>query len=147
MPDIFDVVAQCGGDLGDRLAHGFDVLGPGVIVGMDTPAAIVHLPLAIAAVPSGRDALGLAEDGGYWVIGLASVDRRVFDDVEMSTADTGRDQLTRLRELGRDVTMVPSARDLDEFADLVAVACAPSRDGARLPGVARRVVMSATAPC
>jgi hypothetical protein len=142
VPEVFDVVAQCAGGLGDRLAHGFDVLGPGVVVGMDTPAAIVHLPLAISAVMRSTDALGLADDGGYWVIGLATVDRRIFDGIEMSTAHTGRDQLRRLRALGRQVTMLPTARDLDDDADLIAAAARTAPSEARLAQVTRRIARS-----
>ena len=39
IPADYDVVAQRGDGLAERLANGFDDLGPGVIVGMDTPAA------------------------------------------------------------------------------------------------------------
>jgi hypothetical protein len=145
VPGVFEIVAQCTGTLADRLAHGFDVLGPGVVVGMDTPAAMVDLPLAVAAIRRGIDAIGLADDGGYWVIGLATVDPQIFDDIEMSTSDTGRSQLDRLRALGHDVTMLPNARDVDDFADLVAVAVAQGAPHARLPAVARRVVHSASA--
>ena len=139
--DEYDVVAQCSGDLSARLAHGFAVLGRGVIVGMDTPAAIRHLPGAVEAVARGDDALGLAIDGGYWVIGLASVDAQVFAGIEMSTENTGAQQWRRLRSLGRSVTMLPSARDLDTFDDLVAVAC--SSGGGRLGIESRRVVGAA----
>lgn len=131
IPHPFVGVPQRGGDLGDRLANGFADLGPGVIVGMDTPAACRWLPAVVASVRAGRDCVGLAADGGYWVIGLGAIDRRVFDNVPMSASNTGLAQLTALHRLGRGVHLAPMARDLDVIEDLVAVADpqAPGRLG------------------
>jgi hypothetical protein len=40
----------------------------------------------------------------------------------MSTASTGREQLARLRSLGRHVGSLPALRDVDTFDDALAVA-------------------------
>jgi rSAM/selenodomain-associated transferase 1 len=121
-PRDFDVVAQCNGDLGDRLAHGFETLGPGVIVGMETPHACTDLESMFAALDRGDDALGPALDGGYWSIGLARVDRRAFEGVAWSTSTTFADQQRRLVELERTVAVVHAARDIDTFDDVRALA-------------------------
>jgi glycosyltransferase A (GT-A) superfamily protein (DUF2064 family) len=113
------VVPQRGDGLGDRLANGFDDLGPGVIVGMETPHVVASLGGALEAIRSGRDAIGLATDGGYWAIALGAIDRRVFEGVPMSTSSTGLAQLSRLHSLGRTVARLPAARDLDTFDDLL----------------------------
>lgn len=124
----FEIVAQRGDGLGQRLCNGFADLGPGVIIGMETPHVAGALVHALHALRSGVDAIGLATDGGYWMIGLtaASVELRdlVFDGVPMSASHTGTAQLRRLHSLGRAVRMVSMARDLDTFDDLVAVAAA-----------------------
>jgi uncharacterized protein len=120
------VVPQRGDGLADRLANGFDDLGRGVIVGMETPHVVASLGAALDAVRVGRDAIGLATDGGYWAIALGDVDRRVFDGVPMSTSSTGVAQLSRLHSLGRGVARLPSARDLDTFDDLVDAATRPT---------------------
>lgn len=138
VPKGYEIVEQSEGGLGERLANGFDVLGPGVILGMDTPHAVPAVIDAVQAVARGIDALGLAIDGGYWVIGLAGVDPAVFGGIEMSTPRTGIDQLQRLHELGRPVTMLPVARDIDTFADVVAVA--HSDLGGRVVEVSRRLL-------
>lgn len=118
IPDRYEVVAQHGCGLGERLANGFDELGPGVVVGMDTPAGGRWLGDAVDAVAAGRDAIGLATDGGYWVIGLATPDRQVFEGIPMSESHTGAAQLRRLHSLGRPVRMLPMTRDLDDITDL-----------------------------
>ncbi|MGH9270691.1 MAG: TIGR04282 family arsenosugar biosynthesis glycosyltransferase [Ilumatobacteraceae bacterium] len=138
VPPGYDVVVQRGPGLGARLANGFADLGPGVIVGMDTPAAGRWLPEALTAVDAGADVLGLASDGGYWVIGLARVDRQVFDGIPMSRSDTGLAQLRRLHALGRPVRLLPMARDLDDEADLRAHARVGG--SGRLALVARSIV-------
>jgi uncharacterized protein len=133
----YDVVAQRGDGLGERLANGFDDLGAGVVVGMDSPAAGRWLDLAVRSVRDGVDVLGRAIDGGYWVIGLASVDRAVFAGVPMSEGSTGVAQLRRLHGLGRAVRLLPLVRDLDDEADLRVAA---ADDVGRLGAAARRVI-------
>lgn len=142
MPNDYAVVAQRGNDLGERLRNGFADLGPGVITGMETPHVAHLLGAALTLVSHGTDVLGLADDGGYWAIGLsaATIDRLddVFAAVPMSTPTTGAIQLRRLRSIGTHVELLASARDLDTIDDLYAVAEA-NRPG-RLARVAREVI-------
>jgi rSAM/selenodomain-associated transferase 1 len=125
VPRNFAVVPQRGHGLDRRLAAAFeDVGGPALLVGMDTPqltpALLQH---AMTTLSRGCDAvLGPALDGGYWAIGLRRPDPRVFDGVPMSTASTAHLQLTRLHDLGLDVHPLPPRRDVDTYADAIAVA-------------------------
>lgn len=121
IPDGFEVARQHGDGLGERLADGFDQLGPGLIIGMDTPSSGRHFAAAFDALRLGHDAIGMTVDGGYWGIGLAAVDSTVFDGVPMSTEQTGSDQLARLQELGRTVTVLPTVHDLDHFEDIAPI--------------------------
>lgn len=126
MPSRYAPVPQRGDGLGERLRNGFADLGPGAIIGMDTPHVAYLLDRALDWLAAGTDVLGLAEDGGYWMIGLCAGALEalddVFRDVPMSTAYTGEAQLQRLRELDRTVELLPAARDLDTYDDLRAVA-------------------------
>jgi glycosyltransferase A (GT-A) superfamily protein (DUF2064 family) len=142
MPTDYEVIAQRGDGLGARLQNGFVDAGPGVIIGMETPHAAPWLEQGLAAVRAGRNVLGPATDGGYWMIGLcaatvASV-AEVFRGVPMSSAHTGAAQLRALHRLGREVTMLPTARDIDDFDDLLAVAAA--RRGGRLGSVVDEIL-------
>ena len=121
VPAGFEVQRQCGGGLGERLADGFDVLGPGVIIGMDTPSSARHFDAAFDALRDGNDAIGMTHDGGYWGIGLSAVDAGLFAGVPMSTDHTGIDQLARLRELGRIVEVLGTVHDLDSFDDIAPI--------------------------
>ena len=140
-PAAFDVVPQRGDGLEQRLRHGFCDLGPGIIVGMDTPQAVAGLAAALGRLERGVDVLGLAIDGGYWAIGLARAEEdflgAVFGDVPMSTSRTGVYQLRRLHQLGRSVHMLTSTRDLDTVGDLLAAAA--GQRGGRLGDAARAV--------
>jgi glycosyltransferase A (GT-A) superfamily protein (DUF2064 family) len=131
-------VPQRGDGLAARLANGFADLGPGVIVGMETPHVVGTAGAALTAIDRGRDTIGLAIDGGYWAIGLHRGDRNVFDGIPMSATNTGLAQLRRLHALGRAVERLPAARDLDTFDDLIDAA--RRRSGTpRLRAIARAV--------
>jgi uncharacterized protein len=126
IPDIFEVIPQCGNGLAERLAAAFsDVADAGIVVAMDTPqVTIQHLSAGLRALADGTDAvLGLADDGGYWVIGLRrGVDvTAVFEHVPMSTSQTGAAQRRQLDLLGLRTTMLPSHRDIDTIEDLYVV--------------------------
>jgi uncharacterized protein len=137
-PASYRVVPQRGAGLAERLANGFADLGPGVVVGMDTPAGCRWLSRAVAAVAAGDDVLGLAADGGYWVIGLARPDPAVFADIPMSRSHTGMAQLRRLHAMGRPVRMLPVVRDLDDVEDLRAI-CS-SEEPTRVRALARELM-------
>ena len=144
MPTNFEIVHQRGDGLAERLCNGFADLGAGVIVGMETPSVAGALADGIDAVRRGLDVIGLATDGGYWMIGLSEAGVQLgtaaFDGVPMSQSNTGLSQLGRLHSLGRAVRTLPVARDLDTFDDLVAVAA--SGGVGQLVTVAREVIES-----
>lgn len=139
VPSDMRVVSQCDGGLDARLAHGFAELGPGVIVGMETPGAVPSLRAALDHLRHGNDVLAPALDGGYWAIGLAAgVDpHRALLGVPMSVDYTFAAQLRRLFALRRRVRLLQTARDLDDLDDLVA--CAATSSG-RLGAVAAEVL-------
>lgn len=137
------VVPQRGVGLAARLANGFGDLGPGLVVGMETPLALASVSAGLAALERGADTLGLAVDGGYWAIGLRRVEDAVFAGIPMSTSATGLAQLRRLHALGRSVHLLPCASDLDTVDDLRIAADARahgSRAGHRLADTARRIL-------
>lgn len=152
IPPGFTVVPQATGGLDRRIAAAFDhvlgpdgVGGPALLVGMDTPQLGPLLP----AVDFGGDdaVLGLADDGGYWAVGLRRPDPALFHDVPMSEAVTGQAQLRRLREAGLRVRLLPPLRDVDTVSDAAAVAqAAPGTRFARAwAAVSHRVTTDAAA--
>jgi uncharacterized protein len=136
LPTGFEVIPQRGDGLAERLAHAWeDAGGAGIQIGMDTPqVGPDELDRLLDAVAPGRAVLGTAIDGGWWVIGLDGVDpHQVFAGVPMSTAVTGARQRQRLHALGLTVHRAAERRDIDRFADLLAVArTAPTTRTARV---------------
>ncbi len=126
LPAGWSLVPQVDGDLGRRLDRAVArVEGPVLVVGMDTPQVTPALldQACEQLVAPGTDAvLGPADDGGYWAIGFRDRRAGVFDDVAMSTVDTGRRQRKRLDELGMRVAELPALRDVDTFDDARVVA-------------------------
>ena len=124
IPDGFDVIAQRGDGLAERLAAAFaDAGGPAFLVGMDTPQVTpALLDAGLDAVRDGDAAFGAALDGGYWGIGLREPDARVFEDVPMSEDNTGAVQRARLAILGLQTATLPPLRDIDTIDDARAVA-------------------------
>lgn len=140
VPAGFEVVAQRGDGLDQRLAAAFtDVGDPALLVGMDTPQVTTDLLLeGLDALHDTPAVLGPAPDGGYWAVGLRTPDPRVFLGVPMSADDTCARQRERLRDLDLPCTDLPPLRDVDHFADaLVAAAATPgSRFAAAVAAVA-----------
>ncbi len=114
------------GDLGARMGRIFRDLPPGpvVIVGADIPGVG---PEDIVAAFHGLGAcdavLGPAEDGGYWLIGLARGRRgapaRLFAGVRWSTRHALADTEATLD--ATRVARLRTLRDVDEAADLDAL--------------------------
>jgi rSAM/selenodomain-associated transferase 1 len=132
----FRVVPQRGGGFDRRLAHAFcESRGPALLVGMDTPQitpALLDDAMGRLEEPGTDAVLGLAEDGGWWIIGLRRADPRVFLGVPMSSPSTGRAQRERLGRLGLRCADLPKLRDVDQFEDALAVAeLAPATNFAR----------------
>lgn len=143
LPPGFDVVPQAGGGLDERIAAVLAAIdGPMVLVGMDTPQLTSAL---LACDFADKPAwIGLAEDGGFWALGLARPDPGLVRGVPMSTSYTGAAQRRRLAEAGLEIGELPELRDVDEWDDALAVArCAP---GTRFAQQVRRLRDKAAVP-
>ena len=110
---------------------------------MDTPQVTPAL-LAAAAGPlvsGAADAtFGMAEDGGFWLLGLREIDPALVLGVPMSRPDTGALQLARLHAAGLRVLPLPELADVDTAAEAerIAAAIPGSRFAARAAGLGRR---------
>lgn len=119
-----EVIPQRCGGLDGRLAGAFEDLGgPTLIVGMDTPQLTPELLERGLTLLEHHDAvLGPAADGGYWAIGLRHPEPLALLGVPMSSPRTFAAQQARLRALGLRTAGLPALRDVDTFADALAVA-------------------------
>jgi glycosyltransferase A (GT-A) superfamily protein (DUF2064 family) len=130
LPPGFEVIAQRGAGLDERIAWALEdarasLPVPVVLIGMDTPQVTPGL-LAAATEPlvsGAADAtFGLAEDGGFWLLGLRETDPALLLAVPMSRPDTGAQQLLRLEQAGLRVQTVPALVDVDTAAEAERIA-------------------------
>lgn len=117
-------IPQGPGDLGARMGRFFEGLPPGpvVIVGSDAPGLRTrHLREAFQALKGADAVFGPADDGGYWLIGLARRKRapKLFNGVRWSTKHALKDTLKSLPK-DFEVRQLERLRDIDDVKDLAA---------------------------
>jgi uncharacterized protein len=155
LPAGVEVIGQRGAGLDERIAWALaDARAlspvPAVLIGMDTPQVTPGL-LAAAAEPlvSGTaDAtFGMAEDGGFWLLGLREIDPALVLGVPMSRPDTGARQFGRLVDAGLRVLPLPALTDVDtaEEAERIAAVLPDSRFAACLRTLASAAERTAVA--
>jgi glycosyltransferase A (GT-A) superfamily protein (DUF2064 family) len=124
--EAFTVIRQRGDDFGDRLAnaHADAADGQPVLqIGMDTPQVSAGLlddcARRLLETPA---VLGLAFDGGWWVLGVRTpAAAECLRTVPMSQPDTGELTLKALRDNGINVTTVQPVADFDVVDDVAMV--------------------------
>ena len=115
---------QSGADLGARMCAAMEqalaTRRHVVLIGSDcTDLSPADIDLALQQLTAGRDVvLGPALDGGYYLIGLSSLHRRLFDDMEWGTAHVLQETRARVKQLGLSLYELPARRDLDRPEDL-----------------------------
>jgi uncharacterized protein len=126
LPEGFSLLAQRGASFGDRLFHAAeDLLAVGYsslcLIDSDSPTLPCQLlRAAVAALKRAGDrvALGAADDGGYYLIGLKHAHRRLFEDIDWSTARALRQTIERAAEINLAVESLPAWYDVDEASSL-----------------------------
>jgi glycosyltransferase A (GT-A) superfamily protein (DUF2064 family) len=130
--DAFTVIEQRGDGFADRLAnaHGDAAARSGarpvLQIGMDTPQVRADLLADCARQLLATPALlGMARDGGWWVLGVADAESAgCVRDVPMSRSDTGAATLAALRHQGISVSLVEELHDVDTVDDIPSVRAA-----------------------
>ena len=134
VPEQIDVISQVDGGLDRRLAAAFTDVNsrygePIVLIAMDTPhVGAADLDAAATALITHDATFGPADDGGFWLIGMRTYSRNMYEQVflgvPMSIADTGAAQLARLHAAGLSVATLRGLQDIDTVDDVAAVAAA-----------------------
>jgi rSAM/selenodomain-associated transferase 1 len=119
----WSAAGQGGGDLGERLARSFQNAFAArarrvVIIGGDCPeVAAQDIEAAWGALARCDLVLGPAADGGYWLIGLRVMERRLFEGIAWSTRDVLQQTLDHARAAGLTVELLRELHDVDTEAD------------------------------
>lgn len=135
----FTVIEQRGDGFAERLVHAHrdaaPAGGPVVQIGMDTPQVTPALLIECTSALRDADAvLGMAADGGWWVLGVRdAVMAQCLRDVPMSQPDTGAVTRAALEHTGVNVSLVSELADVDTVADIetVRAGCPPAGRFAR----------------
>ena len=104
--------------IGEIFARGH---GSAVVLNSDSPTLPTALLVETAemlARPGERAVLGPASDGGYYLLGLKTAHRRLFEDIAWSTERVAAQTLERARGIGLDVHMLPVWYDVDDIEGL-----------------------------
>ena len=113
-----DVRDQGGGDLGEKLAR---VPTPGIMIGSDCPGLTAQLLRdASNALSTHAAVIGPADDGGYWLLGLAEPMPDLFTEMAWSTPAVFPETLRRLKALAVEPHILPELSDIDTGDDLAA---------------------------
>lgn len=121
---------QCAGDLGARLIHALECAWDQgaervVFLGGDCPFATTSLlTSADDALASNDVVVAPAEDGGYYLIGLAGNYSEVFHDINWGRDEVMAQTLARIEALSLKLHLLPKARDVDTLADWQAAVAA-----------------------
>jgi hypothetical protein len=68
--------------------------------------------------PGDRIVFGPSDDGGYYLIGMKKLHRRVFEEIDWSTERVADQTLERAAELGVKVELLPTWYDVDDRVTL-----------------------------
>ena len=109
------LVDQGEGDLGVRLARAA-ASGPVLLVGADiADLTAENLRRAAALLADAPVVIGPAEDGGYWLLGLAAPMPALFEGVAWGTSAVFAETVARL---AAPPVLLETLADLDRPADL-----------------------------
>jgi uncharacterized protein len=126
LPGNFVLVSQRGDAFGERLLAatedllqlGFDSL---CLIDSDSPT-VPERAFAEAVDWLARDddsvVLGPSDDGGYYLIGLKKLHRRLFEEIDWSTHHVLEQTIEAAREIGLPVHLLPTWFDVDDRATL-----------------------------
>src|SRR5437016_5066197 len=98
----------------DLLQVGFESC---CLINSDSPTATAGAFCeAVAQLQSADDriVLGPSDDGGYYLIGMRKVHRRLFQEIDWSTDRVFAQTLERAREIGLNVHVLPKFYDVDD---------------------------------
>ena len=82
------------------------------------PTALLIETAEMLARPGERAVLGPCSDGGYYLLGLKTAHRRLFEDIAWSTERVAEQTLARAREINLDVHTLPVWYNVDDVDGL-----------------------------
>jgi rSAM/selenodomain-associated transferase 1 len=126
LPGAIGLIEAWRPNFGDCLLHTIEEIfarghASAVVLNSDSPtlptAFLVETAAALAE-PGNRAVLGPSSDGGYYLLGLKTAHRHMFENIAWSTEQVAKQTLERAREIGLDVHRLPVWYDVDDVDGL-----------------------------
>jgi len=122
LPNEFELVPQRGNEFGDRLTNAIEDLlhigfGSVCLIDSDSPTVsgeIYSRAVEMLSAKGDHIVLGPSDDGGYYLIGLKQLHRRLFEDIDWSTERVFEQTTARAAEIGLAVELLPACYDIDD---------------------------------
>ena len=126
LPEEFFLIPQRGDRFGDRLFFAAEDLfkvgfASVCLINSDSPtvpAQSFSLAVKLLRLPGDRIVLGPCDDGGYYLIGLKSLRRELFEQIDWSTERVLEQTKQRGAEIEVEVKLLPVGYDVDDRATL-----------------------------
>lgn len=126
LPGSFELIPQRGDAFGERLTNaaedlfavGFDSV---CLIDSDSPTVPQRAfsdAARLLSQPGDRIVFGPSDDGGYYLIGLKKLHRRLFEEIDWSTERVADQTLERAREIGVTTELLPTWYDVDDRTTL-----------------------------
>jgi len=115
---------QQGNDLGERMKNAFSSIfqkgyDKAVIIGTDCPGLNAGIIMNTFAYLNLHDiAIGPAEDGGYYLLGMKQLYPGLFKNIKWSTNSVLGETISKCTALQLDYSLLPVLNDIDEEKDL-----------------------------
>jgi len=121
-PADFALIPQRGEGFGERLINACDdLLAVGFeavcLINSDSPtvpAESFRTAVELLQADGDRVVLGPSDDGGYYLIGLKTGHRELFYNIDWSTERVLEQTISRAKEIGLPVSLLPSCFDVDD---------------------------------
>ena len=120
------LVEQKGDNLGERMFHAFEFAfsrdsDAVVMIGTDSPTfPSEFIERAFITLETESDAvLGKTEDGGFYLIGLRSLDKKIFENIEWSSPRTFEQTRQNIENLNLSLSEISAWYDVDTPKDLM----------------------------
>ena len=113
---------QVNGDLGDKMADAFlkalSEYDQAIIIGTDCPYIDSDLlKKALISLQNYDIVIGPAEDGGYYLLGMNTLHKELFDQMEWSTDTVFAETMQRVKNLELTVQKMITLSDIDYASD------------------------------
>jgi uncharacterized protein len=127
LPPGFNLLPQRGDNFGERLLFAAeDLLRIGFesccLINSDSPTVTADVFRVVArslhTTNEHHLVLGPSDDGGYYLIGMRTLHRRVFEEIDWSTDRVFAQTLERARESALEVETLPTFFDVDDRESL-----------------------------